>query len=467
MGKMLFVAPSVFGKPTTAQEVGNILPPLGISYLAAVLENAGHTVEIIDLGVEHFDITQLATRTDLSIIGFSCNTPNVGIALRLARKIKGGPLPEIPIIFGGVHPTIMPDEVMKNDCVDIVVRGEAENIIVSLVESLEDGKSLDEIPGISYRTSRGLIKHNKLDAPIQDLDSIPFPARHLLKSDAYKVSIAKSNPCTAMITSRGCPYNCIYCFTGRFFRKCRFRSVPNVLSEIKEIVEKYKIHDIEFYDDTFTLNRKRAIEICQGIKKEKFDITWRCRSRVDHVDRELLEEMKKAGCYAISYGIESANQKMLDTMQKGITVDQQRTAIEITKKAKIEVLAYFIFGTPGETERSIKDSINFMKETDPDYVSIAIMTPFPGTHLFEMANEKGWIETLDWEEYRLGSPVMRIPTISQSELVRWQKQAYKEFYFRARYILRHMRKIKNRSTAFNTFRSLRSLIRSIWLERVT
>ena len=221
-----------------------------------------------------------------------------------------------------------------------------------------------------------------------------------------------------------------------FGRKWRARSPENVVEELKLLRYKYKVREIEFLDDIFTLNKERAKEICNLIVKEKLDISWSCSSRVDTIDYELARELKKAGCHTVYVGVECGTQKSLDFINKKITVKQAIKAVKALKRAGLKVLASFILGIPGETETDIKKTISLARHLDPDFVQFTILTPYPGTPLFDIAREKGWLRSLDWREYNVLNPVMEIPGLSPKKLKRLLNYAYIYFYLRPKYMIK-------------------------------
>ena len=280
--------------------------------------------------------------------------------------------------------------------------------------------------------------------------------------DAYysaptkKVSKYKS---TSIITSRGCPYNCIHCISKLIWkRKVRYRSVTNLVDEIEECVKRYDIREFNFYDDTFTLNKKRVVEVCREIRKRNLKIAWICFGRVNLIDKEMVLEMKKAGCRKISFGLESGSQKILDLMRKNATLEMVRKAVKIVKGVGLEVHASFMLGNVGETGETIRETINFAKELDLDNATFFITAPFPGTDLYNIAKEKGYInENTKWEDF---APITKSPPIlcqgnlTKEELIKWQKRAFNEFYLRPRYVLRKLSKI-------SSFSELKSILEGL------
>ncbi|MCD6575253.1 radical SAM protein, partial [Candidatus Aerophobetes bacterium] len=244
-----------------------------------------------------------------------------------------------------------------------------------------------------------------------------------------------------IMTSRGCPFSCIFCSSSQLFGKIwRARTPENVIEEIKLLKDKYEVKEIEFLDDTFTLNKKRAEKICDLLIEKNLGISWSCSSRVDTINEALIEKLKKAGCHTIYVGIESGSQEILDIISKGITLTQAEKTIDLIKKVKLNSFATFIIGIPGETVKTIKKTINFAKKLSPSFVQFTICTPYPGTKLFEMAKEKGWLLTKDWSKYTILDQVMKLPGQVATNLNRWLLRAYLSFYLRPRFIFEQIKR---------------------------
>lgn len=412
------------------------LPPLGICYIAAILENAEYDVRIVDMDNEKIGSTGLIPflkSCNPKIVGISTTTATYHLVERIAEAIKEYN-EDIVVALGGIHPTLLPGESLQSKSVDVIVRGEGEFAMLELSECvLEKKKKLNEISGISYREDN-LIRHNKERPLIEDLDGVPFPARHLLKNERYFVALAKSNPTASIIGSRGCPYRCIFC--SQMFRRIRYRSPRNIVDEIEHIVKNLGIREIAFYDSTFNVNRRWVSEVCDELIRRKVKIDWRCRCRIIPIDREILSKMKKAGCYMISFGVEASSNKFLNFLKKDITVDQVRKAFRLAKSLKFETHAYFLTGIPGETKEDIARTIKFSKELKPDFASFFIPVPFPGTELEALAirnrwlkrpintfDEKGFFHTYGWYETHL-----EFPSISCEDVEGLRKKAFRLFY---------------------------------------
>ena len=426
-----------------------VIPPLGLAYLAAALERDGHEVRIIDafaLGLAWNQFEEEIKKTRADLIGFGGMTPTIDSTLRAIKICR--PYARY-IVMGGPHLSVYRQGFFKEGPgLDFGIVGEGEESFRELVGSLAEGRDPWGVPGIvgpeTFRPPRGYI---------QDLDELPFPARHLLPNSIYRYALWPGKRVTTMITSRGCPYRCIFCDKSIFGSKWRARSAKNVLDELEQIVKDLRIQSIIIYDDLFTLDKRRVQEICEGILDRGLRFEWKCEGRVDRVDGEMLRWMKKAGCSLIAYGVESGNEIGLEYLQKGITLPQIRRAFELTRKAEIRPMAYFILGIPVETFEQGLRTIDLAKELNPDYAQFSILSPYPGTRLYEEAREKGWyaeVEANNPFDKDQKRPVLLSENWSPDTLKEILRLAHRQFYFRPGYILKRLREIRG-------FRQMRSL----------
>lgn len=419
-------------------KLGFVLPPLNLMYLGAALESASFTVKIIDddlkrIGAE--GVARIVERINPLIVGITATTATIRTSLEYIRAIKNR-LPYVLTVIGGPHPTFLPVDTLR-ECrdLDVVVMGEGEATIVDLAEACEKGGRLDGVAGITYREG-DRIQTTGPRALIEDLDEIPFPARHLVPFRDYETS---SQDAGGMITSRGCVYPCRYCSSSLIMgKKFRFRSPENVVDEVEELVDVYGLHDIAFLDDTFMLHRPRAREISEEIRRRNLDVSFVTSSRVDMVQESLLRDLKNAGMNTIYYGVESGCQRVLDMMKKGITVKQAEDAVRVTKKVGVDVITSFILGYPGEKPSEMDRTIDFSIKLDPDYSQYSILTPFPGTPIYAELRSQGLIED-DWENYTVIKPVIKYEKLGLSRELIQKKlvKAYLKFYSRPRYLIKH------------------------------
>ena len=455
------------------KESGGHMLSLGLAYIAAYLRSkTDDQIEILDTEVEGLDYDQIKDRIKRSkpdICGFNCPTPTMAHVSRLTSLIKQT-LPACQVILGGIHPTVMPRKSLQETGADFAVIGEGEITFFELTEALKNKQAdFSKIPGLAWRSGQEII----VNAPrefVKDLDSLPFPARDLFNLPLYysaptkKVSEEKATP---ILTSRGCPFNCIHCCSKVVWRgQLRFRSAQNVLAEIEECVNKYDLKEFNFFDDTFTANRARVMEICQGLIDRRLNVSWICFSRVNTIDKELATIMKRAGCQKISFGLESGSQDILNLMRKNTTLAMARQAVADVAQSDIAVHASFMLGNVGETEATIKETLAFAKSLPLDNATFFITSPFPGTDLYDIARSLGSVnEQTRWEEFAPltnASPILVQKNVSKERLIYWQKRAFREFYLRPKYIIRKLRLLTSWDGIKTLLEGLRILVRIIF-----
>ncbi len=446
MFDVLLINPPVLN-PGKVKKIRATSPPTGLLSLAAFLEHKGAAVRILDLALQPELIIALEKEfiNPTALVGITSTTNTIGSALDIAKHIKERN-PGAFVVFGGPHPSVLPEDVLKHDQVDCVVIGEGELLLYELFSSYSKNDSWKSAEGIAF-ISDGKLVINPHSNFIEDLDSLPFPARHLVPFKKYCSSPVsyKRLPSTPVITSRGCPYKCTFCSNPVHGRCVRNRSPENIIEELKILKRDYGIRDINFWDDTFTLNKKRVAEICNLLIKEKLDLTWCCASRVDTINPEILEIMKDAGCWLVSFGVESGVERLREKIHKGITEEQIFRAFEGCKKLGIETRAFFMLGLPTETEQDSIDTINFSKKLNPDFLQFTLTVPYPGSALYREAMAEGW-NPPDWGEFQTypeGEPVYVPAGRSGKELNRLQSKAFKSLYFRPAYILKRLRKLRS------------------------
>lgn len=370
--------------------------PLGLASLAAVAREAGYSVQVVDAwaeGLRNPDLLEkrLAGVPSPKVVGVEVLTTNLGSAkevVRLSRKKFSDPL----LVIGGPHVSALPDSVLEEfPEADLGVYGEGELTLKEILASfLKTGDKPRGLPGTVWRDDNVIVKAEPRGT-IKDLDTLPRPARDLFRLELYHPHPPYGRRWRYFneITSRGCPFNCAYCSKGVFGNSYRAFSPERVVADLKHLVDQYQAREIHFYDDDLTLNRKRTVEIMERLAAAKLDLIWSCTTRCDLVDRELLGLMKKAGCWMISYGVESGNDELRNTIKKKITQEQIELAFNETKRAGIKTTAYFMIGLPGETEETVKETIKFADKLDPHYVNWAVMTVYPGSPFyFDIQNGK-------------------------------------------------------------------------------
>jgi radical SAM superfamily enzyme YgiQ (UPF0313 family) len=418
--------------------VGVSSPPLGLAYLASVLRR-DHEVKIIDsniLGYRLEDVRRELRSFYPEVVGITSVTPSIPQAYavaEIAKKVRE----DCTVVMGGPHVTFLPEQTLKEcEYVDVIVKGEGEKTVEELARAVENGEPLEKVRGITFRKGNQIVNSEPMPL-IKNIDEIPFPSRDLLPTDKYQVNGIKY---ATMLTSRGCPFGCSFCSSSRLFGGYwRGRSPENVLEEMRIIYEDYKTRNIEFMDDTFTLNQKRAEKICDEIIKEGWDITWGASSRVDTITKKIAEKMKKAGCWILFLGIESGCQRILDEIGKRITIEQIKKAVKVVKDTGIKVLGSFMIGFPEDTLESIKQTINFAKNLNLDWAEFSILTPYPGTPIFNFATENNLLLTDDWSKYTAIDPTMKIKDVTEKRLKSFLQKAYISFYLRPKIVWRWIR----------------------------
>ena len=440
--------------------------PTGLAIIAQVLENEGHEVKVLDVNGERLSDSEVCTaisESDCDVVGIGGLITVYGYLKRIIPKIREY-LPHARIVVGGGVATENPTLLLSRVPADIAVVGEGEMTMKELASALENGAGLEEIRGIFYREN-GEIIQNPPRPLMKDLDELPFPAWHLFPMHVYLHNVELSSLIgrkteMSVITSRGCPYNCSYCF-HIFGRGSRTRSIDNILREITELQERYQVESILFNDETFTISRRRVMEFCNKLLQQSIEIAWACFARVDLVDKEMLERMKEAGCYWIGYGVESGSQRLLDRMNKGVTVEQAKKAIHLTKEVGLICGTTFMFGYPGENSETIAETISFCKELKR-LTAFFYVQPYPGTALYEEVREKIVDRYGDEENYieRLGDAaefVINLTDLSDDELVGSKRSAEKEL-FTPSYALRREIEILRIAYRLSGFRGLVSVI---------
>lgn len=420
--------------------LGLKIPPLNLMYLAAALEKASIPVKIMDddlyqVGFEK--MASLASKINPTVVGVTATTATIKNALEYVKSIKKV-LPNALTVLGGAHPTFLPAETLKSEeSLDVVIMGEGEETIVDLAEKYnKTGNSgLSEVRGITYNDD-DKIRITEPRPLIKDLDSLPFPARHLVPFKSYELS----NQAGGMITSRGCVFSCNYCSSSLIMgKKFRTRSPENVADELEELSHKYGLREVAFLDDIFMLNKKRAGMIADEINNRDLDVSFIASSRVNTVDGPLLKSLKNSGMSTLYCGVESGSQRVLDMMGKGITLKQAEDAFKIAKKVGVDVVGSFILGYPGETVKEMDQTIDFSIKLDPDYSQYSILTPFPGTPIYYELKQKNLLGTENWDKYTVLKSVINYEKMGLSKKLVERKltKAYLKFYTRPKYVIKH------------------------------
>ncbi|MBA7489495.1 Anaerobic magnesium-protoporphyrin IX monomethyl ester cyclase [subsurface metagenome] len=435
--------------PPIIEEERGYNPPLGLLFIAGYLEEfTEYSVKVLDTQVEELsypEIEDIVREKQPEVVGITAMTLTLVDVIKTVKLIKKVNK-NIKVVLGGPHVYIFPNETINLEGVDYLVLGEGEEVFKDLLDYMEDYKKLRSIEGLVFKEN-GKIVNTGPRPLIENLDILPFPARHLVPYKRYSSLVLRRRPITTTFTSRGCPYKCSFCARPHLGKKFRARSAKNVVDEI-EGCTKMGIYAFLVYDDTFTVNKRRVIEVCDELRKRKLDVEWDIRARVDTVDEQLLKRLKMAGCRGIHYGIEAGTEKILKVLNKKITISRTKQIFSLTKKNKISTLGYFMIGNPGETREDIFETIKLMEELDPDYVHVTILTPFPATKIYFDGLKSEIIEKDYWKDFSQNPTPDFIPPhwgefFTKDELVELLVFAYRNFYTRPGYIMKNL--VKTRS----------------------
>jgi len=415
---------------------------LGLGYLAAVLEKNNYKVDVIDcqvlkLSPEEFK-TEISKRQP-DIVGVTSSTLTYQSGLKLAKIVKEA-CPNCTTIAGGSHVTFWDDKALQ-ECseLDIVVRREGENTMLELVQRIEAKVSYDNVLGTTCRKDGKIIRNP--DRPyIEDLDSLPFPARHLWPMD----KVRKLEDVLYLTTSRGCVYWCEFCTTVRMHgRKYRMRSPKNVVDELEFLNKTYGVSKFTFCDDAFTVDQPRTEELCSEILRRGLKIQWNCGTRVDMITKELLAKMKQAGCITVWFGVESGTQQVLDAMKKGISPELTIKVLGWVRELGLKPVPNVILGFPGETKKSAWKTIKFVEKISPDDVGFYnVATPFPGTPMYDTVKDKGWLRVTDFDLYDTTHPTIETPQLSMKDLGKLREGAFHHYYLRWAFLTDKKRRFK-------------------------
>lgn len=461
----------VSNQPDTAKFLSlssGVTHPLGIAYLAAFLIKHGFNVKILDNNIERMDKKQFGNylkKITPRYVGFGTFTNSFRNSLEFAAIVKEWDS-KIKVIFGGAHVSALTKEVLSYHAVDIVVKKEGEETLLDLLRTIDSKGDLANVKGIAYKDGERIVENPDREL-YPEIDKLPFPAYELLPMDKYYLPASRRmgrGRIGTIITGRGCPYRCTFCSRSVFGRGVRLRSPQNVVAEMKYLVDRYHIQEFLVWDDVFTIDDKRAIEICHLIKKNNLDIVWSCSSRVDRVSEILYKELYSSGCREVLLGVESGSQIILDSLQKDTTLHQVEGSVRLCKKYGMRAFCTFVIGSPFETRDTLIQTLNFVKKIDPHYALFCLLSPLPGSQLFNEAVSGGYIDAkrANWDDFisvlSAAPPPIKISSLSKEELVRWQKKLFREFYLRPRYILRHLSSLNSAGHIYESARGFLALM---------
>jgi radical SAM superfamily enzyme YgiQ (UPF0313 family) len=443
--------------------VREFTPPLGLAYIASYLRKHGYDCEIIDANACRKDVVTLAEEVAgrFDIIGITVVTIAVPVVGELVRRIKARD-PDVKIVLGGIHPTVAHEHLLRAyPDIDVIVIGEGETAFLELVKSREendeffkDREKLKAIDGIAFFSDAesGEVIRTKERELISDIDTVPFPLFEKLPMARYAAPASRSigtppGKTGFMITARGCFTKCTFCASPTMWRRCRVRTAESVIEEIKFLSRTYGIKQIDFQDDTLTAIPARLEKICDFLIDNNMGIEWNGFAKVTDIkDRKLLEKMRRAGCYELQFGIESADQHILDLANKRIKVEDSARAVRLCNDAGIRTLGYFIIGLPGETKDTAHKTIDFARELDLDLAAFYILLPYPGTPIYNDLVSRGRIRDFFAGEVAENYSVFKDPVISAcdltiDELKQLRIQALKQFYFSKRFVIKTIKSV--------------------------
>lgn len=411
-----------------------LAPPLGMVYLAALLRDKGYDANFIDaniLNLSKEEIIEKLNEFKPDYVLYNTITDNLQDTISWIREIKKEY--SKPVIIGGPHMEIYPKETLTHECIDYGVVGDGWETLPELLDTLEHKGDLTEVKGIVFRKEGEIILTEERPKTVS-LEDVPFPARDLLQNEKYDTVLSKARPITIMITALGCPFQCTYCCTDT---NLRARSAEHIVAEVEECVNKYGIKEIEFYDETFTVNRKKMNRFLDLVEEKGLKFYWSVRTRVDCVDKELLNRMARNGCIRVNFGIESGDEDVLRAINRNMSIDTIRKSVKWSKEAGIMTFGFFMIGLPQDTKESIEKTLNLMLELDLDFMQLNKFTMLPNTKIYEDYK----IETGHdfWREYTLGKVTLddfkrTYLKITDVELDEYLEKGYRQFYYRPKYI---------------------------------
>lgn len=421
-----------------------LAPPIILAYVAAILQKAGHKVNIIDANALRLTKEKaLMILKDLQpdLIGFRADTYWFHRVVEWASFFKKNI--NAKIIVGGINITLYPEESLSYPCFDYGIAGEANVSLPKLLLALQKGEGAEDVEGLVYRKERRIL-FNPPSSKLIDFDDYPFPARHLLPNHIYYSFTSQRKNYTVMLTTIGCPDKCTFCAISRI--PYRERSPRNVADEVEECYRRSNVREIDFFDATFFINKRRSIEICEEILRRDIKIEWSCRSRVDVVDEDILKKASQSGCRKIYYGIESTSHEVLKNINKDVDESQMAHAIDLSRKYGIDSLGFFMVGNPGDTRETILSSIDFAKRLKLDFIQVCRTIAKPNTDLNDLLIRKSGVDY--WREYVLGRrDEGRLPSpwtvLSEKEIEEYTRKFYRDFYFRPSYIVGRICKTKS------------------------
>ena len=469
MAKVLLLSPPYLDIYGNFKNAAGRYFPLGVGYIASYLiKYGGHEVRLYEPEAQRLTISSIANivkNYSPDIVGITCSTANFTRAIELAKLCRSNS--KAKIILGGVHVSAIPEFVMSQygEWIDCVVVGEGEETMLELVEAYTRNSGLEAIKGIVYKKQGGIVR-NESRPYIEDLDSIPFPARQLIPQQIFFPNLhnARYKNCLTMLTSRGCPFNCSFC-AARIVSGTQYRvhSAEYVLDEMQMLKKDYNARQLLITDDTFTINLPRLEKICKGMIDKKLGLAWFCFAHVNTVNREILRLMKKAGCYSIGFGLESSDVEVLKRMGKSISPSRAKETVHIANRLRFKTQAFYILGSPGETKKQMLDTIRFSREVDSTLAFYNMLVPFPGTRDFKYFFSSTPLKDIDWEKFvAIGEDcVLKNSEISSREIEKLIGKATMLYYANPRRLLNLLCHVRTFYELINYFQGGIALCRQI------
>jgi len=454
------------GFGTTGSISSKTLLPIYLIYAASALENAGCNYKILDAqasGLDIQEVKRVVSKEKPDILLAWISLPSFYHDLKCLGEIKSL-RKNILIVAWGTVCNVMPEKVLFNDCVDVILRGEYPyyNAILTFARKIKYNRefNFEDIPGATFVKERRVFSNPAIDHELESLNNLSFsvymkiPVHNYV--DFFETTDGSKIGCIPIITSAGCSHGCIYCpYPVGYGRKVKYKSVENIIKEIEFLHDNFGINGFIFRDQNFTQNKKRVEKLCNEIIERNLDIYWLVEARADQVSKELLSLMKKVGCFRIHFGVETGSSKLIDVSKPGSDLEKYKNAFKLCKELEIFTVAHLIIGLPGESQETVQETLKFLYHLNPDNINLNIITPYPGTKLFKIATEKGWIVTSDWSKYTSHNAVMRTEDLDVKqieELKQYLKKSFVKFKIMhdsnyRKFFIKHLpRKLKNRLT---------------------
>ncbi|MFA6078122.1 MAG: radical SAM protein [Candidatus Omnitrophota bacterium] len=447
---------------------GGFIPPVGLMSIASYIRQKGHDVRIVDTGVEGMDeaaLEKFLKDERFDVVGIPCFTNTARYTFNTADLVKKA-LPGAFVVLGGVHATVLPEKSLE-ECsgADVIVIGEGEVTFSELLD-WKSGKinSLENIDGIMYRGGKAY-KRTKPRQLIQDLDSIPMASYDLLKMEKYlpHPTQYKRLPSFPILASRGCPFLCTFCSASKVHgRKLRLRGLDSVFQEIDYLIKEYGAKGLYIQDSSFINSRRYVVEFCERLLRDKYDLSWMCNSRVDQIDLELARLMKKAGCWQVTFGIESANDSSLKLIKKHQSKEDIIKGVDAAKKAGLNIMACYILGLPGETAAEVENTIDLARTLASHTALFFLPVPYPGTELLEQCRQDGGLrEDVVWDDYSstdFSNPIYVNPLLGKEKLLRYYGTAHKKFYSSPKVMVNNLMSIRSMDDVKRYWRAFNALL---------